>query len=371
PVLKEAGVVDSGGKGFFFLLEGMTRWINNEPLDTPIAEIKPLDSLKLDNTLHAIEEGQDYEIVVDFRPSAPLDLEDFYQGLEEMGTSIQVGEGEGMYRMHIHVPTDNRYIPIDYCMELGTVTNVAIENLMAQMDEIEAKAKGGSALELTPLEPGQIATVAVAPGDGIAKVFASLGVAALIEGGQTMNPSTQQIMSAFENLPTNKVIILPNNKNIILAAEAAAELSVKEIRVVKSRTVPQGLAAMMRLAPDGDLDQVSSEMDKALEDVQTGEITTATRTVEIDGINVKEGQIIGLLNGKLVLAAKKLDEACHQLLEKIDMDDMELITMFYGNNIKLDQVEEIAEKIQETYPDHEIEIQEGGQPHYQFIFSIE
>jgi dihydroxyacetone kinase-like predicted kinase len=242
---------------------------------------------------------------------------------------------------------------------------------MDQMDAIEAKTKGSSAIELTPLEPGQIATVAVAPGDGIAKVFASLGVAALVEGGQTMNPSTQQIMSAFENLPTNKIIILPNNKNIILAAEAAAELSVKEIRVVKSRTVPQGLAAMMRLAPDGDLDQVSNEMDKALEDVQTGEITTATRSVEIDGINVKEGQIIGLLNGKLVLAAKQLDEACQQLLEKIDMDEMELITMFYGNNIKLEQVEEIAEKIQEIYPDHEIEIQEGGQPHYQFIFSIE
>lgn len=372
PVLKEAGVVDSGGKGFFFLLEGMIRWVNNQPLDTPLAEVKPLDSLKLDNTLEAIEEGQDYEVVVDFRPSTPLILESFYKGLEEMGTSIQVGEGEGMYRMHIHVPAENLYTPIDYCMTLGTITNVAIENLMAQMDEIEAKAKGQNQLvELTPLEPGQIATVAVAPGSGIARVFASLGVAALVEGGQTMNPSTQQIMASFENLPTNQIIILPNNKNIILAAEAAAELSVKEIRVVKSRTVPQGLAAMMRLAPDGDLDQVAKDMDKALSDVQTGEITTATRTVEIDGVNVKEGQIIGLLNGKLVLAVKELEDACLQLLAKIDMDDLELITMFYGNNINLDKVEEIAEKIQEAYPDHEVEIQEGGQPHYQFIFSVE
>ena len=369
PVLKDAGVVDSGGKGFFFLLEGMMRWINGEALDTPLAEVKPLDSLKLDNTLDSIEEGQDYEIVVDFRPNGAMNMESFYTRLEEMGTSIQVGEGEGMYRMHIHVPTENRYLPIDYCMEVGTVTNVAIENLMAQMEEIEQKAS--SRIELAPIEPGQIATVAVAPGPGIANVFASLGVAALIEGGQTMNPSTQQIMAAFENLPTNRVIILPNNKNIILAAEAAADLTVKEVYVVKSRTVPQGLSAMMRLVPDGDLAQVAKEMEKAMDDVQTAEVTTATRNVEIDGVKVKEGQIIGLQNGKLVVAAPELGEACLSLLEKFDMDSYELITMFYGNNIKRDQVDLIAEQIQAAYPDHEIEIQEGGQPHYQFIFSIE
>ncbi len=369
PVLKEAGVVDSGGKGFFFLLEGMVRWVSGESLDTPIAEVQPLDSLKLDNTLEVIEEGQDYEVVVDFQPTNPLNLETFYQGLEEMGTSIQVGEGDDMYRMHIHVPTENRYLPIDYCMDLGTVTNVAIENLMAQMDEIGRKAE--ERVDLIPIEAGQIATVAVAPGKGIARVFASLGVAALVEGGQTMNPSTQQIMAAFENLPTNNVIILPNNKNIVMAAEAAAELTVKEVKVVRSRTVPQGLAAMMRLAPDGDLEDVAADMNAALEEVQTGEITTATRNVEIDGVKVKEGQIIGLLNGKLVVSTTSLEDACLSLLDKIEMDDYELVTMFFGDTIKLDQAEKVAGVIGEKYPDHEIEIQEGGQPHYQFIFSIE
>jgi dihydroxyacetone kinase-like predicted kinase len=347
----------------------MLRWVNGEPLDTPLAEVQPISALKLDNTLETIEEGQDYEIVVDFRPFNELELESFYSGLEEMGTSIQVGEGEGMYRMHIHVPTENRYLPIDYCMDLGTVTNVAIENLMAQMDEIEQKAS--ERIELVPLEPNQIASVAVAPGPGIAKVFASLGVAAIIEGGQTMNPSTQQIIAAFENLPTNDVIILPNNKNIILAAEAAAELTVKNVSVIKSRTVPQGLAAMMRMAPDGDFESVSSDMAAAIDDVQTGEITTATRNVEIDGVKVKEGHIIGLLNGKLIVSARSLEEACTNLLDKIGMDEYELITLFYGNNISDQQVEEIAAMLTEQYPDHEIEVQEGGQPHYQFIFSIE
>jgi DAK2 domain fusion protein YloV len=369
PVLKDAGVVDSGGMGLSCLLEGMLRWVDGLPLDTPIQEVQPLSALKLDNTLHEIEEGQDYEVVVDFKPFEDLQLDSFYSGLEDMGTSIQVGEGEGMFRMHIHVPTENRYLPIDYCMDLGTVTNVAIENLMAQMDEIEQKAS--ERIELVPLEPGQIAAVAVAPGPGIAKVFASLGVAAIVEGGQTMNPSTQQIMAAFENLPTNDVIILPNNKNIILAAEAAAELTVKEVTVIKSRNVPQGLAAMMRLAPDGDYEQVAKDMAAAIDDVHTGEITTATRDVEIDGVIVKEGHIIGLLNGKLIVAAHSLEEACFDLLETVEMDDYELITMFYGNNISLKQVEEVAGAIEKKYPDHEVEIQDGGQPHYQFIISIE
>jgi hypothetical protein len=286
-----------------------------------------------------------------------------------MGTSIQVGEGDGMYRMHIHVPTENRYFPIDYCMDLGTVTNVAIENLMAQMDDIGAAAR--QKLELTPVEPGQIAVVAVAPGPGIAKVFASLGVAAIVEGGQTMNPSTQDVMAAFENLPTDKVIILPNNKNIIMCSEAAAELTVKNAVVVKSRNVPQGLAAMMRLAPQGEFNQVVSAMEKAMEDVVTGEITTATRDVEIDGVDVKEGSIIALLNGKLVLSAATLVKGCLGLLEKVDMDNYELITMFTGDNVSKAEVEKVVQKIEETYPDHEIEVQEGGQPHYQFIFSIE
>jgi len=369
PVLKEAGVVDSGGKGFFYLIEGMLRWINGDALDTPIAEVQPISALNLDNTLDTIEEGQDYEIVVDFNPFEELQLESFYSGLEEMGTSIQVGEGDGMYRMHIHVPTENRYLPIDYCMDLGTVTNVAIENLMAQMDEIEREA--AHRLDLTPLEPGQIASVAIAPGPGIAKVFASLGVSAVIEGGQTMNPSTQQIIAAFENLPTNEVIILPNNKNIILAAKAAAEMTVKTIRVIESRTVPQGLAAMMRLAPDGDFEQVAKEMAAAIDDVQTGEVTTATRNVELDGVKVKEGQIISLLNGKLIDCTPDLEQACINLLDNIGMENYELATMFYGNNISLNRVEEISEMIGEKYPDLEVEVQEGGQPHYQFIFSIE
>jgi len=369
PVLKEAGVVDSGGMGLMLLIEGMTRWINGDPLDAPISGVMPLSALDLETTMDAVEEGQDFEVVVDFRPNGNLDYEKVYDHLEKMGTSIQFGEGEGIYRMHIHVPTENRYKPIDYMMDIGTVTNVAIENLVAQMEAIEAAAQNN--IELAPVEPNQIAVVAVSPGNGISRVFASLGVAAIVEGGQTMNPSTADILSSFENLPTNHVVILPNNKNIIMAAEAAAGLTVKKVKVIKSRTIPQGLSAMMRLSPEGDFDKVTSEMEAALSEVQTGEITTATRDVEIDGVKVKEGQIIALLNGKLVLCERTLIKSCLGLLKNVEMDAYELITLFCGIDVTKDEVEEVSVKIREAYPNHEIEVQNGGQPHYQFIIAIE
>ena len=369
PVLKDAGVVDSGGKGLFYLLEGMLRWMNEESLDEPITDIEEFKDLDFQAAMDEVEEGQDYEVVVDFHPGDDFVLKDFYANLEKMGTSIQVAEGTDLYRMHIHLPTENRYLPIDYCMDIGTVTNVAIENLMIQIEDIAAQKE--EKFELSPVEPGEIAVVTVSPGAGISKVFASLGVTAIVEGGQTMNPSTQDILAAFENLPTNKIIILPNNKNIVMAAESAANATVKEVKVIKSKTIPQGLAAMMRIAPHEDFDKVANEMEKAMGEVITGELTTATRTVEIDGVEVKEGEIIALLNGKLVLSAKDLETGCLELLAKINIEEYEIATLFYGNNINMEDATEIAEIIEDKYPDLEIEVQNGGQQHYQFIISIE
>jgi len=326
--------------------------------------------LNLDNAMETIEPGQDYEVVIDFRPSSPLDLETFYGDLEQIGTSIQVGEGDGIYRLHIHVATDKRYEPIDYAMSIGTITKVAIENLIAQMESMDNPCGEGRP-SLAPIELGQIAVVTVVPGIGLARVFASLGVAAIVEGGQTMNPSTQEIIHAFENLPTDKIIILPNNKNIYMAAKAAAELTVKKVAVVPSRTVPQGLAAMLRLVPDGDFDSVVSDMTAALDEVESGEITTATRTVEIDGVQVEEGQVIALHNGKLIYSSSNLEDACLGFLKNAHADHFELITMFYGENIKRIEVDQIADKIRKLYPHQDIEVQEGCQPHYHFIISIE
>ena len=370
PVLKQAGVVDAGGKGLFYILEGMLRYIYGQPLDVPLATVQPLSAMTLENALESIEPGQDFEVVVDFMPANSFELQKFYGKLETMGTSIQVGEGEGMYRMHIHVPIEKRYQPIDYVMTLGTITKVAMENLLAQMDKIDSKS-GGDRIELANIEPGQIAVVTVSPGPGISRVFASLGVAAIVEGGQTMNPSTQEILSAFENLPTDKVIILPNNKNIILAAQAAKEVTVKNVHIVPSRTIPQGLAAMMHLNPDGDVEAVATKMSKALDDVTSGEITVATRSVEIDGVAVEKGQVIALMNGTLVLSAASVEQACLGLLEKANAADYELITLFYGEDLASTEANRIVDLIRAAYPSQEIELQYGGQPHYQLIISVE
>ena len=357
PVLKEAGVVDAGGKGLFFLLEGMVRFIYGQPLDTALTTVQPLAAMKLDSALETIEPGQDFEVVVDFQPRGELNLEGFYQDLQAMGTSIQLGEGDGIYRLHIHVPTEKRYHPIDYTMSLGTITKVAMENLIAQMASLEA-ASQGSKLTLAPVESGQIAAVAVSPGAGLARVFASLGVAAIVEGGQSMNPSTQEILNAFENLPTDHIVILPNNKNIILAARAAAELTVKKVAIIPSRSIPQGLAAMLRLDPDGKFDQVVAAMTRALDDVESGEITIATRTVEIDGVQVKEGQVIALHNGKLLLAAASIEEACLRLLQEAHADHYELVTLYGGIDLPRPELNRIADLVRQKYPEQEVEIQE-------------
>lgn len=370
PVLKEAGVVDSGGKGLFFIYEGMLRYIYGLPLDKALITVQPLASLDLENTLESIEPGQDFEVVVDFRPSDPLDLMDFYSRLESMGTSIQLGEGDGMYRLHIHVPTEKLYDPLDYTRSLGVVTKAAIENLNAQLEGLQSGCAEGK-IQLAPVEPGNIAVVAVVPGSGLARVFASLGVSAIVQGGQTMNPSTQEIIHAFENLPTDKIIILPNNKNIHLAAQSAAGLTVKQVAVIPSRNVPQGLAAMLRLVPTGDFDAVIAEMNAALDDVECGEITVATRTVEIDGVQVQEGQTIGLHNGKLVAAGPTLEETCLSLLRNAHADHFELITLFYGEDVSRKDADRIADLIRKNYSEQEVEVQEGCQPHYRFILSIE
>lgn len=369
PILKQAGVVDSGGKGLFYIFEGMWRFVNGDALDKPLTEVLPLSEMNLDDAMETIEPGQDYEVVIDFTPNDGFNLAKYYESLEEIGTSIQVGEGDGMYRMHIHVPTDSRYTPIDHTMELGTIQKVMIENLLAQMDE--KKNNKNPKIKLAQVQPGEIAVVTVSPGPGLTRIFASLGVAAIISGGQSMNPSIKEILASFEDLPTDKIIILPNNKNIILAANEAASMTVKQVAVIPTISIPQGLSAMFRLIPDGNFDEIVSEMKEAMAEVETGEITTAVRTVEIDGVQVEKGEVIALHNGKLVTSTRTIDEACEKLLVAADAEDFERITLFYGENMKQTQVNQLADKIRSIYPDHEIEVHEGGQPHYQLIIAIE
>lgn len=368
PILKTAGVVDSGGKGLFFLLEGILRYHKGLPLDESAVVIKDLSSIKFAETMDDVEDGQDVEVVIDFAPYQTLDLESFYDDLSVIGTSIQVGEGEGLYRMHIHTETSKQDEPEALIKKLGEIYKVYKEDLVEQMKRIEAKK---NEITFSDFVPGSIAVVAVSPGIGLSQIFASQGACAIVEGGQTMNPSIQEILKSFEDLPTDKVIILPNNKNIILAANAAKPLSVKQVEVIPTRNIAQGISAILRWNPDGDIQQIVDDMNDSLEEADCGEITTATRNVSLNGVEVKKGKTIGLLNGKLVVAGDSVGETCLNLLKKINLDERERVTLFYGSELSEEDAAGIAETIQKNYPDHEIEVHNGGQPHYPIILSLE
>ena len=370
PILKQAGVVDSGGKGLLIILEGMYRYATDQPVDigevAPESELVSLDKISNQEIHNEIEPDQDFEVVVDFKPNKDFELKKFYGQLDDIGTSIQVGEGDDIYRMHIHVATDKKYEPIEKVGDFGTVKKVYIENLLEQMGQSE------NANSFTnEIEKDQIAVIAVSPGDGISRIFQSLGTAKVISGGQSMNPSTNDIYEAFKDLPTDKIIILPNNKNIIMASEAVKKLSDKKIAVIPSTSIPQGMASCFRLIPNGDFNNIVEEMNEALTEVVTGEITTATRSVLINGVNVKKGEVISLLNGKLVYSSRSIHKSCSELLKIAKTEEREHITIFYGSGVESEKVDKISKQIENEYPDHELEIHFGGQPHYQFIISIE
>ncbi|MEA4931230.1 MAG: DAK2 domain-containing protein [Anaerolineaceae bacterium] len=368
PILKQAGVVDSGGQGLFYIFEGMLRMLQGQSLDASGAVLRPLAELDLSNAMETVEEGQDYEVVIDFAPNGTFTLENYYNGLSEIGTSIQVGEGDGIYRMHIHTALDKRYDPIAYTEGLGTVKKIMMENLQDQMN---GRAKEDTRLSLAQVNPGEVAVVAVSPGDGLSRIFASLGVAAIVQGGQTMNPSVKELVAAFENLPTDQIIILPNNKNIILAAQNAAKVSVKKIAIIPTKNAPQGFSAMLRLIPDESLEENEASMLEAINEVHTGEITITTRSVEIDGVHVEKGQVISLYDGKLVSSDETIEGAIDELFEKAHLEEVERITFFYGEGLNQQQVNHLGDRVREKYPDKDIEIHEGGQPHYQLIIAFE
>jgi len=221
------------------------------------------------------------------------------------------------------------------------------------------------------LKPGDVATLAVAPGEGITRIFQSLGTTAIVPGGQTMNPSTQDFMQLLEAIPTDRALLLPNNSNVIMAARQAAELSQKQVLVVPTKTIPQGIAAMLAFNDQRDLETNAHAMETAAKHVKTGEVTRATRSVEFNGIKVEQGEIIGLLNDELTTAGSTVDEVVWLLLNQMDVENLEIVTLYHGNGLKAETAVTLGDAIREKYPHLEVEVVDGGQPHYDYIISAE
>jgi dihydroxyacetone kinase-like predicted kinase len=238
--------------------------------------------------------------------------------------------------------------------------------------EAEAQTAAQATVESPQLTEENIGVVVIASGNGIARVFRELGAAGLVMGGQTNNPSTQEIFDAIQNLPTRKIVVLPNNKNIILAAEQAARLATdQEVIVIPTRSMPQGISAMLPYDPEGDIEDIAEAMLAAKDDVSTGEITTATRTVELNGVNVGEGQIIGLVDGTLTSAGDNLSDVIRDVLQQMRVDERDLVTLYYGDHIQESDAKALMDELSEDYPDQEFELVYGGQPHYHYILSAE
>ena len=380
-VLAEAGVVDAGGQGFYVILEGILRYLRGETvavaeaLDSAVDLIAPaiiepalgeFDQALAEMDRHAeVAYGYDVQFIV---VSQDMDVDHIRDDIDNMGDSALVVGDPGTIKVHVHVPDPG--VPISYAVRLGSLRDVVIEDMQAQYQEF---ILGRSAPPVT--SPSQlsskVATVVVAPGKGLADVFRSLGVSEVVSGGQTMNPSTQQLLEAVEALPADQVIILPNNKNIIMAAKQAAELSEKTVDVVATRTIPQGIAALLAFNYQADLDANIDLMRAAAKDVESGEITTATRSVELDGVQVKEGDVIGLVNGRLTTSGSTIDQVVWPMIQEMALDEREILTLYHGQGVQPEHADLLAAQIQERYPDQEIEVVEGNQPHYHYIISAE
>ncbi|TMC60710.1 MAG: hypothetical protein E6J26_01160 [Chloroflexi bacterium] len=360
PLLKKAGVVDAGGQGLFIILQGALKSLNGEPLDG--AAVKT-SSAHVEN-LQA-ENGWGFDIQCVIRGD-DLDVQRIRQHIESVGESVLVVGDPTLVKVHAHAPTPGAIL--DFCVSQGIVGKVIVENMEEQFQEIlRDQAKPPIAAESI----SGIATVVVASGDGLRRLFESLGASEIVTGGATMNPSVQQLVQSVEKVEAQNVIVLPNDKNIILAAQQARRLTEKAVRIVPSVTVPQGIAALLAYNFQANLDSNAEAMTRALENVETCELTRAVRTVSLDGLDVRAGQVIGLLNGKLTVAGDNLERVGLDLLRAIDAARYEIATIYYGQDVTLADAQSLAARIHETYTNLQTEIINGGQPHMYYIVSVE
>jgi DAK2 domain fusion protein YloV len=364
PVLKEAGVVDAGGQGLFVILEGMLRYMRGEPVgeDAQLAEAVGLIATELEPG----EAGYGYDVQF-LIVGQGLEVDTIRQRITQLGECPLVVGDPMTVKVHVHVPDPG--VPISYGASLGSLRDVVVEDMQAQYQDFIAERD--LAPSLLPQPSQEIGVVTVVLGDGLARVFQSLGVGAIVYGGQTMNPSTQNLLEAIENLPAKQVILLPNNSNVILAAEQARELSDKTVAVIPSRSIPQGIAALLAVNYQADFEANVTAMMSAMEEVETGEITTATRSAKINGVRVTAGQIIGLQDGDLKMTGTTPEEVVQKLLEEMNSDEREIITLYYGESVSEGDANTLADLLQQRWPDQEIEVVAGGQPHYHYILSVE
>ncbi len=375
-ILRQAGVVDAGGQGVIHILEGLLRYaqgdtiIDESTMAVPIgAEMRFLDDVAETHGEDAFGYCTNFMVFGD-----NIDFERTRDEISNMGESAVIVGDETVVKVHIH--TENPGSVLEYALKLGYLDQIKIDNMTLQTEALtdqreQAKAVDGDEEDGSVTVDGDIAVIAVATGDGLAAALKSMGANLIVSGGQTMNPSTEQLLQAADSMPVDQVIILPNNKNIIMAASQVNELTDKTIAVVPSCSIPQGLSALAAFNREAPLQRNTEAMSGALDDVHAIEITEAVRDVELNGVNVVKGHLIGLLDGELVTSGESLEAIITTTLTATQDLDPELLTVFTGEDATGESTQSLQEIAAGIFPDAEIEIVEGNQPHYHFLIGVE
>jgi hypothetical protein len=366
PVLKEAGVVDAGGQGLFTILDGALRYLRGEaeqmqfrkpqiiasniPQPVKLSRLAVVDEVPFGYCTEFLLKGEE------------LNPDEIRTKLQKRGQSLIVVGDENTARVHIHTLDPGSIIR--YATSLGTMHQVSIRNMDEQhQDFLEMQKERMPAVD--------VATVAVVAGEGLAEVFTSLGVTTIVPGGQTMNPSTKDILQAVKKVASDKVIILPNNKNVVLTAKQVPALTDKKVEIVPTQTIPQGVAALLTFDYEADFETNAQLMKEAISKVKTIEITHAVRSAQLNGLKIKKKQSIGLLDGELLAGGNNPSDVLLKILAKLDLKRMEIITIYYGADTQQSEAEQVSASIRDRYPQLQVEVVRGGQPHYNYIVSIE
>lgn len=367
PVLKEAGVVDSGGKGLLTIYRGFKMAIDGEEIDDVSLDEAPEVSAENNITLedvNDIEFGYCTEFFIihldeSFTEQA---LDTFRENLMRVGDSVVVAHDTGYVKVHVHSNVPGKVIQM--ALRLGEVDKIKIENMREQNRQIKENLKRNEK---------EYAVISVSAGEGISAVFKDLGVSVVIEGGQTMNPSIDTILKAIKQANARNVFVLPNNSNIILAAQQAAELSERNVIVIPTKTIMQGISAAMAFNTENTLEEIESNMKSALQNVASGSVTYAVRTTTFNGNSIQEGDIIGIIDGNIEAVDSSVEGASKALLRKMLSNASEdaVVTIFYGENMDEENANALVADVQADFPDAEFIVQNGGQPLYYYYFAVE
>ena len=374
PALKQAGVVDSGGRGLLLIYTGYAAVMRGEDITASTVNMEE-DGVPafVDNheDIGEIKFAYCTEFIIQYLKEDinEHDVDSFRRRLNRIGDSVVVVSDMGMVKVHVH--TNNPGNALEYGLELGELVNLKIENMVEQRRENERKEEEAKAAA-APAEPEkEYGMVAVSLGDGFSQIFRDLTVDHIVEGGQTMNPSIEDILDAINQVNAKCVFVFPNNGNVILAAQQAAELAEKEVHIIPTKNVAMGIAAAVAFQPDASAEDNAVAMEEAAQHVRTATVTFAVRDSEYNGVKIHEGDVIGMYNGQIEYAGSSVHDVVMEMMPAIVTEDDELITVYFGAETTEEDAQQVTEEIAEAYPDCDVECHRGGQPLYYYLISVE